>query len=81
MNEISRSPNGADKGNSWAKADLFFLEDSLRRGMSLAEIAGFLGRTADEVREKVEQVTPHSCGPGTTSVVRLRGNPPSQADW
>jgi len=57
MNEISRSPNGANMGEPWAKADLLFLEDSLQRGMSLAEIAGFLGRTADEVREKVEQVT------------------------
>ena len=57
MNEISRSSNGADMRKPWVKADLFFLEDSLQRGMSLAEIAGFLGRTADEVREKVEQVS------------------------
>jgi len=60
MNEISRSPNGADLGKPWVKADLFFLEDSLQRGMSLAEIAGFLGRTADEVREKargLEQIS------------------------
>jgi len=64
MNEISRSPNGADLGKPWVKADLFFLEDSLQRGMSLAEIAGFLGRTADEVREKVEQVTRAQPGRG-----------------
>jgi hypothetical protein len=32
------------------------LKDALRRRMSLAEIAGFLGRTADEVREKAEDV-------------------------
>src|SRR5262249_23013652 len=58
MNEmISRSPNGANMGKPWERADLFFLKDSLERGMSLAEVAGFLGRTADEVREKVEQVT------------------------
>jgi len=60
MNEISRSSNGADMRKPWVKADLFFLEDSLQRGMLLAEIAGFLGRTADEVREKargLEQIS------------------------
>ena len=61
MNKLSRL-NGTKNalsqvGKPWARADLFFLEYSLRRGMSLAEIAGFLGRTADEVREKVEQVS------------------------
>ena len=44
-------------GKPWPRADLFFLKDSLQRGMSLAEIAGFLGRTADEVREKAEEKT------------------------
>jgi hypothetical protein len=43
-------------GKPWARADLFFLKDSLERGMSLVEIAGFLGRTADEVREKAEDL-------------------------
>jgi hypothetical protein len=43
-------------GKPWARADLFFLEDSLQRGMSLVEIAGFLGRTADEVREKAKDL-------------------------
>ena len=37
-----------DMGKPWARADLFFLKASLERGMSLAEIAGFLRRTADE---------------------------------
>jgi hypothetical protein len=40
----------------WARADLFFLKDSLERGLSLAEIAGFLRRTADEVREKAKDL-------------------------
>jgi hypothetical protein len=40
----------------WARADLFFLKDSLERGMSLAEIAGFLRRTADEVQEKAKDL-------------------------
>ena len=57
MDEISRSPNWADRGKSWARADLFFLKDSLERGgMSLAEIAGFLRRTTDEVREKAKSL-------------------------
>jgi hypothetical protein len=45
-----------DMGNSWERADLFFLKDSLERGMSFAEIAGFLRRTADEVREKAKDL-------------------------
>jgi hypothetical protein len=55
MNEISAmTPNWVDVGKPWARADLFFLKDSLERGMSLAAIAGFLRRTADEVREKAK---------------------------
>jgi hypothetical protein len=57
MNETSGMlPNPADMGKPWARADLFFLKDSLERGMSLAEIAGFLRRTADEVREKAKSL-------------------------
>jgi hypothetical protein len=56
MNEISRSSNGADMRKPWVKADLFFLADSLQRGMSLAEIARFLSRTANEVREKAKDL-------------------------
>jgi hypothetical protein len=40
----------------WAKADLFFLEDALRRGLSAKEVAGFLGRTADEVQAKAREL-------------------------
>jgi hypothetical protein len=40
----------------WAKADVFFLEDALRRGMSAEEIAAFLRRTADEVRAKIREL-------------------------
>jgi hypothetical protein len=36
----------------WSRADVFFLIDAHERGMSLADIAAFLGRTEDEVREK-----------------------------
>jgi hypothetical protein len=41
-------------GEPWLKADLFFLEDSLRHGMSFAEVAGFLCRTEYEVQHKAK---------------------------
>jgi hypothetical protein len=40
----------------WDKADLFFLDNAIRRGMSAENVAGFLGRTADEVRAKARQL-------------------------
>jgi hypothetical protein len=43
-------------GAPWANADLFFLEDALTRGMSIEEVAGFLARTADEVRRESERL-------------------------
>ena len=43
-------------GEIWLKADLFFLDCAIRRGMSAENVAGFLGRPADEVREKAEQL-------------------------
>jgi hypothetical protein len=33
-------------GEPWSDADLFFLSDTLRHGMAVEEVAGFLGRTA-----------------------------------
>jgi hypothetical protein len=39
----------------WLKSDLLFLKDSLAHGMSYAEVAGFLGRTDEEVRRKAEE--------------------------
>jgi hypothetical protein len=39
-------------GEPWAQADLLFLVDALARGMPIAEVAAFLGRTEDEVREQ-----------------------------
>jgi hypothetical protein len=38
----------------WSNADLFFLKYALERGMSFAEVAGFLRRTEDAVREKAK---------------------------
>jgi hypothetical protein len=42
---------------SWPRADLFFMKDALDRGMSCAEVAGFLGRTEEEVREQSGQAS------------------------
>jgi predicted transcriptional regulator len=36
----------------WEKVDLFFLRDAVKSGMPYAKIAGFLGRTEADVREK-----------------------------
>jgi hypothetical protein len=36
----------------WTNADLLFLVSAVGQGMSLAEAAGFLGRTEEEVRKK-----------------------------
>jgi uncharacterized protein (DUF2384 family) len=55
-----------------ARADLFFLKDSLERGMSLAEIAGFLRRTANEVQEKAKDLNrPHAGIDDKTPISRL----------
>jgi hypothetical protein len=40
----------------WLRSDLLFLSLSLGRGMPPAEVAGFLGRSEDEVREKAQQL-------------------------
>jgi hypothetical protein len=44
------------RSEPWIKADLLFLKNSLARGMSCAEVAGFLGRTEEEVRQKAEEL-------------------------
>jgi hypothetical protein len=40
----------------WCNQDLFFLADALRRGSSFAEVARFLCRHEDEVREKAKEL-------------------------
>jgi hypothetical protein len=51
---------------SWRRQDVFFLADSLRRGRPFAEVAGFLSRSEDEVREKAEElgITKDRAAPG-----------------
>jgi hypothetical protein len=43
-------------GEPWSSADLFFSMYALELGMSFPEVAGFLRRTEDEVREKAKEV-------------------------
>jgi hypothetical protein len=40
----------------WCRQDLFFLQDTLRRGASFSEVAGFLCRHEGEVREKAKEL-------------------------
>jgi hypothetical protein len=43
-------------GKPWLRSDVLFLTDSLERGMSLVEVAAFLRRPEDEVREKAREL-------------------------
>jgi hypothetical protein len=40
----------------WSPWDLFFLRDALERGMTCAEVGGFLSRGEAEVRKKAKQL-------------------------
>ena len=42
----------------WDRGDTFFAMNAVKRGMSIAEIAGFLGRTEDEVLEQIRSLIP-----------------------
>ena len=46
-------------GEPWARADLFFLDHTLRHGMAVEEVAGFLGRDSEEVRAKARELDEH----------------------
>jgi hypothetical protein len=39
----------------WTNSDILFLQDQLRRGMSVEQLAGFLNRPLDEVRVKARE--------------------------
>jgi hypothetical protein len=51
-----RSPPTSARTKSWLKADLLFLGLSLLNGMPIGEVAGFLARNEDEVREKAVEL-------------------------
>jgi hypothetical protein len=39
---------------AWNKADLIFLMDALKRGVAEADVARFLARSEDEVRDQAK---------------------------
>ena len=39
---------------AWNKADLMFLMDALKRGVAEADVARFLARSEDEVRDQAK---------------------------
>jgi hypothetical protein len=55
--KVPPSPQIDWKHAPWVHADLFFLQDALAHGMSISEIAGFLGKTEKEVRAKAKELS------------------------
>jgi hypothetical protein len=52
--EVMPTVTRRSSGERWSNADLLFLASALDRGMSLADTAGFLGRTEGQVRRQSE---------------------------
>jgi hypothetical protein len=52
---MGATPN-PNTGTSWLDSDVLFLKLALERGMTIAAVAGFLGRDEDEVRGKAEEL-------------------------
>jgi hypothetical protein len=50
--QMEKTRENFSAGMPWNRADLFFLSDALARGMSIQELAGFLNRSEDEVRQQ-----------------------------
>jgi hypothetical protein len=53
----SKEPSARIDWTPWVHADLFFLQNALAHGMSIAEIAGFLSKTENEVRAKAKELS------------------------
>jgi hypothetical protein len=56
----------------WTHADLFFLSDTLLRGMPVNRVAGFLNRSPAEVRVKARELKVSIADEGLDVVVPLR---------
>lgn len=52
---MTEQPNPKE-GKEWSKQELFSLRNRIEHGRTLAHIAGFLGRTVTEVREKAVEL-------------------------
>jgi hypothetical protein len=57
----------------WLKTDLFFLDHALRHGMSVQKVAGFLGRSEDEVRARARELHEDLIPKGPIASPRLAG--------
>ena len=53
--ECSR-PSNEHSNSDWDNADLFFLTDTLRRGMPVDRVASFLNRSPAEIRMKAGEL-------------------------
>jgi hypothetical protein len=51
---VATRANFSAGGTPWERADLFFLCDALSRGMSIQDLAGFLNRSVDEVKQQAD---------------------------
>ena len=56
----------------WTNADLFFLVDTLRHGMPVDRVAGFLNRSETEVRAKERELKAPVASDGLDEVRPLR---------
>ena len=74
----------ANSGKRWSKMDILDLKNEIGRGRTVAQIASFLCRDEDEVREKMRELVQRrtlSASPPITLIPskRLGGPPPSAA--
>jgi hypothetical protein len=60
----------ANSGEPWSEMDVWELENSMEYGRSFAEVAGFLYRDEDEVRQKAKALGPKE-GVGMGGWLRL----------
>jgi hypothetical protein len=58
MRKAIRSDVACSGEQPWVRADLFFLNHALRHGMSVEDVAGFLGRSKHEVRIQARRLDP-----------------------
>ena len=56
IHQESTKPMDANSGEPWSEADISDLENELDHGQTIAQIASFLYRDDDEVREKMKEL-------------------------
>jgi hypothetical protein len=73
---VATRANFSAGGTPWERADLFFLCDALSRGMSIQDLAGFLNRSVDEVKQQADS----HCHDSVSSSDDSASKPPAQSD-